>query len=168
MGPKMKNKNLLLGYGETLTREVILKRGGGSKNKPYTYEENKPVIMRDLQELVKDFNDIPEKAKPNGEAVAKVTLHPAFLAKSYFPVDVFKHFSLRSIGSKSVKIRPRKNVSSRGKAKEEHASACIYVSGKVKSFEALYAAMDKNKLKAGRRMRLLLLKAFRSLNQARK
>ncbi|MDU5488356.1 MAG: S8 family peptidase [Serratia liquefaciens] len=156
----MKNKNLLLGYGETLTREVILKRGGGSKNKPYTYEENKPVIMRDLQELVKDFNDIPEKAKPNGEAVAKVTLHPAFLAKSYFPVDVFKHFSLRSIGSKSVKIRPRKNVSSRGKAKEEHASACIYVSGKVKSFEALYAAMDKNKLKAGEKNEIITFESI--------
>ncbi|KFK93356.1 MULTISPECIES: S8 family peptidase [unclassified Serratia (in: enterobacteria)] len=156
----MKNKNLLLGYGETLTREVILKRGGGSKNKPYTYEENKPVIMRDLQELVKDFNDIPEKAKPNGEAVAKVTLHPAFLAKSYFPVDVFKHFSLRSIGSKSVKVKPRKNVSSRGKEKEEHVSACIYVAGKVKSFEALYAAMEKNKLKAGEKNEIITFESI--------
>ncbi|MGV7959674.1 hypothetical protein QPK13_00655 [Photorhabdus tasmaniensis] len=45
----MKNKNLLLGYGETLTGEVQIKNGNGPKNKPYTYEENAPVIMRELQ-----------------------------------------------------------------------------------------------------------------------
>lgn len=145
----MKNKNLLLGYGETLTKEVKLDRGGGTKNKPYTYEENKIIIMQELLSLVDCIKDIPDNAKPNGEAVAKITLHPAFLAKSYFPVNVFKHFSLRSIGSKSVKVRPRKVVQGRGKIKEEYSSACIYVSGKVKSFQDLYSAMDKNTLKKG-------------------
>ncbi|MDQ7855534.1 S8 family peptidase [Klebsiella michiganensis] len=156
----MKSKNLLLGYGETLTKEVILKRGGGGKNKPYTYEENRPVIMQELLSLVSSINKIPDGAKPNGEAVAKVTLHPAFLAKSYFPVDVFKHFSLRSIGSKSVKVRPRKSVATRGKVKEEFASACIYVSGTVKNFQELYNAMDKGKLKAGEKNEIITFESI--------
>ncbi|GAB7197775.1 S8 family peptidase [Dickeya oryzae] len=143
----MKNKNLLLGYGETLTDEVILNKGGGPKNKPYTYEENKPVIMGEIKHLIGMIDKIPDAAKPNGEAVAKITLHPAFLAKSYFPDNIFKKFKLRSIGSKSINIKPRKTVGSRGADKTEYATACIYVAGRKNDFVKLYTAMENDKLK---------------------
>lgn len=48
----MNDKNMLLGYGETLTNPVKLSRGGGEKNKPYSYSENKPVISAQLEELI--------------------------------------------------------------------------------------------------------------------
>lgn len=47
----MNDKNMLLGYGETLTGSITLNRGGGGKNKPYTYSENKPVISQQLGEF---------------------------------------------------------------------------------------------------------------------
>ncbi|WP_387467294.1 S8 family peptidase [Photorhabdus sp. RM323S] len=151
----MKNKNLLLGYGETLTGEVQIKNGNGPKNKPYTYEENAPVIMRELQGVLRNIQALPEEVMPNGEAIAKITLHPAFLAKSYFPVLLFKKFSLKSVGSKSVRVRPRTVVGGRGKPKEESTSACIYVSGKAKDFLDLYNAMHNDRLNKGQKKEII-------------
>lgn len=139
----MKNKNLLLGYGETLTGAIKIESGGGSKNKPYTYEENKPFIMNNIKDFLKVVDGLPTTAKPNGEAVAKFYLHPAFLAKSYFPIAIFKAFSLKSIGSKAVTITPRKQANK----KPIYSGACIYVSGTIESFKELYDSMDKEKLK---------------------
>lgn len=106
---------MLLGYGETLTNPVKLNRGGGEKNKPYSYSENKPVISAQLEELIEEINTLPLLAMPEGKAVAKFVLHPAFLAKSYFPVSLFERFSLESIGSKAVKVKPRKDIKKRGR-----------------------------------------------------
>ncbi|RNA75871.1 S8 family peptidase [[Curtobacterium] plantarum] len=151
----MSNKNLLLGYGETLTGEAKVGKGGGPKNKPYTYAENSPVIMRELEAVIGDFQALPDGAMPSGEAVAKITLHPAFLAKSYFPTLLFKKFLLKNIGSKAVKIKPRKVVGRRGKPKDEFSSACIYVSGKVKSFSALLSAMSSDSLNKGEKAEII-------------
>lgn len=110
----MNDKNMLLGYGETLTGSIILNRGGGGKNKPYTYTENKPVISQQLGKLISEINEIPPSAMPEGKAVAKFVLHPTFLAKSYFPVGLLDRFSLGSIGSKAIKIKPRKDIKRKG------------------------------------------------------
>ena len=109
----MNDKNMLLGYGETLTGSITLNRGGGGKNKPYTYTENKPVISQQLGKLISEINEIPPSAMPEGKAVAKFVLHPTFLAKSYFPVGLLDRFSLGSIGSKAIKIKPRKDIKKR-------------------------------------------------------
>ncbi|WP_439828377.1 S8 family peptidase [Aeromonas enteropelogenes] len=139
----MKNKNLLLGYGETLTRKVTIKSGSGNKNVPYTYEENKPYIMENIKSFLETVDEIPDSAKPNGEAVAKIYLHPAFLAKTYFPSGILNEFSLRSIGSKAITINPRKQANK----KPVYNSACIYVSGKAESFQQLYDTMNNGRLK---------------------
>ncbi len=151
----MSNKNMLLGYGETLTGEVKVDKGSGPKNKPYTYDENAPIIMRDLQSVLRSMDALPDEVMPNGEAIAKITLHPAFLAKSYFPVLLFKKFSLHSVGSKAVKVKPRKIIDGRGKPKNEFSSACIYVSGKVKGFLALYNALQDSRLNKGEKKEII-------------
>ncbi|EAY0362324.1 S8 family peptidase [Salmonella enterica subsp. enterica serovar Muenchen] len=144
----MNDKNMLLGYGETLTNPVKLNRGGGEKNKPYSYSENKPVISAQLEELIEEINTLPLLAMPEGKAVAKFVLHPAFLAKSYFPVNLFERFSLESIGSKAVKVKPRKDIKKRGR-KEEYTTACIYVSGKKESFQSFLDSVNQDTLTKG-------------------
>ncbi|OAE10006.1 S8 family peptidase [Pantoea sp. OXWO6B1] len=163
----MNNKNLLLGYGETLTGDVKIENGSGPKNKPYTYEDNAPVIINELRGVIQKFMDIPDAAKPKGEAVAKLILHPAFLAKSYFSNLIFKRFSLTSIGSKAVSIKPRKVVGSRGKHKDEYSSVCIYVSGKVTDFSNLLKALSDNKLNKGQQKEIITFEsvAFFSANE---
>ena len=136
---------MLLGYGETLTSPVKLNTGGGPKNKPYTYEENKPVIVAQLNEVISEINDTLPLAMPEGKAVVKFVLHPAFLAKSYFPVKLLNKFSLQSIGSKAVSIKPRKDIKKRGK-REEYTTACIYVSGKKENFQDFLDTLNEDNL----------------------
>ncbi|OOF59705.1 S8 family peptidase [Rodentibacter myodis] len=141
----MNNKNMLLGYGETLTRPVVLNTGGGPKTKPYTYEENKPVIIAQLSKVISEINNTLPLAMPEGKAVVKFVLHPAFLAKSYFPIKLLNKFSLQSIGSKAVSIKPRKDIKKRGK-REEYTTACIYVSGKKENFQDFLDTLNEDNL----------------------
>lgn len=159
----MNNKNMLLGYGETLTGSVKLKKGGGDKNKPYTYSENKPVIAKQLMGLIAEINDVPLSAMPEGKAVAKFVLHPSFLAKSYFPVGLFDRFSLESIGSKAIKVKPRKDIRKRG-IKEEYTTACIYVSGKKESFQSFLDSIDKDALTKGQQNDFITLESISMLD----
>ena len=137
------NTNMLLGYGETLTTPVVLSGRGGEKKKPYTYEENKSVILEKLQNLILSIDKIPLYAKPDGKAVAKFILHPTFLAKSYFPITLLNHFSLESIGSKSIKIKPRKNHKTKGK-QENYITICIFVAGKRENFESFINELNND------------------------
>jgi hypothetical protein len=142
----LNNKNMLLGYGETLTQPVNINQNGGPKNKPYTYDENKPVILEKLQDLILNINTISPDALPDGKAVAKFVLHPTFLAKSYFPINLLNHFSLESIGSKSIRIKPRKDNKKKGR-KNFYITICIYVSGKRENFELFIEALKKDTFK---------------------
>lgn len=144
----MNNKNLLLGYGETLTAPVELKGGGGDKNYPYTYDENRPIILKELDDFINVSNKILDIAKPSNNVVAKLLLHPAFLSKTYFPQALLRAFSLNMIGSKSVNIVPRGYSKKIKKSNEtgELSSACLYIAGSVESFQTLHDHLESNDL----------------------
>ena len=163
----MNDKNMLLGYGETLTGSIKLNRGGGDKNKPYTYFENKAVISEQLSELITEINKIPLSAMPEGKAVAKFVLHPTFLAKSYFPVGLLERFSLGSIGSKAIKIKPRKDIKKKGR-KDEYTTACIYVSGKQENFQQFLDAINTDALTKGQQNDFITLESISMLEVADK
>lgn len=132
----MNNKNLLLGYGETLTGQVKIEKRSGPKNKPYTYEENAPVIMRELQGVLRNFQELPDAVKPNGEAIAKITLHPAFLAKSYFPVLLFKNSLCKVLVAKLLKFDRERWLVVEGNQKK---SLPVHVSMYLENQTAFYA-----------------------------
>lgn len=144
----MNDKNMLLGHGETLTYPVNLNQGRGEKRKPYTYNENKPIILKQLNRLILEIDNIPLAALPDGKAVAKFILHPTFLAKSYFPVKLLKNFSLESLGSKLIKISPRKDINTKGR-RNEYPTICIYVAGKKDAFQNLYKKVVDDDLNVG-------------------
>ena len=155
----MNDKNMLLGHGETLTYPVIINQGNGKKNKPYTYYENKPIILKQLNRLILEIDNIPLAALPDGKAVAKFILHPAFLAKSYFPVKLLKNFSLESLGSKSVKISPRKNIKKRGR-RDEYTTICIYVAGKKDAFQNFCEKVVNDDLNVGQKEDFITLESI--------
>lgn len=78
-------KNIIIGYGETLTKEVSIKSGSGKKRHPYTFEEAKKYFVTDLTKAINDLKARPLNQSANGEVVLKFLQHPSYLAKSYFP-----------------------------------------------------------------------------------
>lgn len=128
-----KNINFLLGYGERLTSDITPSTGGGPKNHPYTFEESIARLSSNVAGASEVIAHLPRKACPHDEAVAVMTLHPAYLAKSYFPSDLLQSAGLRSVGSRPAQIKPAKTT--RKKDTGQTPTVEIFVAGKRDSFK---------------------------------
>lgn len=124
----MTAKNLLLGNGEELTTHSDIVRGGGDKKLPYTLSDTRAALANSIQGIISHLDEIDTRAKPRGEGVFMMTLHPAFLARSYFPTGLLQACGLRDIGSKQVLIKPRK-VTNKKHQDKELATASLFVAG---------------------------------------
>jgi len=141
-------RNLLLGNGERMTQTTPFGNSGGPKKYPYSIEEVRETLHTSLQSVKINLQELPELAKPRGEAVFKLTLHPAFLGKSYFPDDLLRESGLRDVGSKQVTIKPRKITRSHDKEKLL-ATAQIFVAGNnaaLDNFDRLLTSQSTPKI----------------------
>ena len=128
-------RNYLLGYGERLTAPVDVAVGGGPKTPPYSFEEARRRLAPMLANTAVAFDGLPDKACPNGEAVASITLHPEYYAKSYFPAGFLRSGGLRAVGSRARRVRPYKR--SRDREPEEAVTTELFVAGSRSSFHRL-------------------------------
>lgn len=124
----MAERNLLLGKGEALATAKEIKRNSGPKKYPYTLEEIRAEISSSLEQVQLSLSALPKAAKPRGEGVFELTLHPAFLAKSYFPKRILKKAGLRDVGSKETSIVPRQVTDIRDAGKLQ-ATATLFIAG---------------------------------------
>lgn len=136
----MQGTNIILGYGETLTHEHKLKRGSGDKKYPYSIDEQRPWLDSQLNALRRSSNALPAVAKPHGESVVKITLHPTFLAKSHHPNTLFAATGLRCIGSRSTTITPRKEPRA-NRPPEPTYTAVLFVAGRDQDFDRMGAML---------------------------
>lgn len=125
----MATRNLLLGGGENLAGRATIVRGGGPKKRPYTLAEVRAELLAPVQGIAATLRSIPVGAKPRGEGVFEMTLHPSFLARSYYPAKLLAATGLRDVGSKEKTIIPRKASEGRLEGKP-HATASILVAGR--------------------------------------
>jgi hypothetical protein len=132
-------KNFLLGYGERLQVEVDPPKGGGPKWKPYDFLRAKTRLSPRVARVARELEDMPSDAFPNNEAVALLTLHPAFLAKTYFPAGLLREANLQLIGSRPVTTRPE--VLPKRAKSEEVVTSELYVSAPREVFFKWAAAL---------------------------
>lgn len=136
-----KQPNYLLGYGERLAEPIEIKGGGGEKFPPYTFEEAQNRLTAMLQATVQRLKDLPASACPDGRAVASLTLHPEYYAKSHHPGGFLHAIGLQAVGSRSRKITPEKR--SRDRAPEEMITTELFVEGARSSFANFAASLQK-------------------------
>lgn len=99
--------NFLIGKGERLCATIRRPLGGAPKKIPYTLESVKQRLEPMLGTTKAAFDDLPSSALPEDRAVAVITLHPQFLAKSFFPARLFAQVGLTSIGSRPAMNTPQ-------------------------------------------------------------
>ncbi len=127
------DRKFILGRGERLTEEVDTRGGFGEKAHPYTFSEARSFLAPQIAAVAANLRALPERACPRDEAVAIVTLHPSYIARSYFPNELLGAVGLRAVGSRSVALKPRKYV---GKKKEGLLETTeLYVAGKRRYIE---------------------------------
>jgi subtilisin family serine protease len=130
--PKDLRPRYLIGHGESLT--VITDATSappGEKLIPYTPQEAAVRLLPGLSKAVDSVESLPRSACPADKVVALVTMHHEFLAKSYFPADLFASFDLNPIGSRARKLFPGKWGRTPAKPLTEAPETIeLYVSGK--------------------------------------
>ena len=131
----MAERNFLLGYGERLTGAVPLPpRDMRETVVPYDFESALARLGPMLNATAQALGDLPDELCPGGEAVASVTLHPQFLAKSYFPAALLRSAELRAVGSRQKRVTPERGK--RGNDPVEDEATEIFVAGSKTSFTA--------------------------------
>lgn len=127
-----KKNNFLLGHGERLTQQITRPGGGGPKADPYSLEESINALIPMVAAATEAFEGLPTMACPQDEAVGIITLHPTYVARSYFPDSLLNTLGLRSVGSRPKDITPRKWT--KQKAPKSSKTVDIFVSGKRQCF----------------------------------
>src|ERR1700753_350155 len=98
--------NFLIGYGERLASDMAAPIAGAPKRHPYTFTEARERLAPKGKDAVENLGRLPDVVCPVDQTVALVTLHPAYLAKSYYPGELLKTYQLETIGSRSREVSP--------------------------------------------------------------
>ncbi len=133
--------NYLLGYGQRLMTKLPPPGSEPHKWHPYKFEDAKKIVAARVQAVGEKANALPPKFRPNGEAVITLLLHPAYLAKSYFPSRLLAECRLRSVGSRASMKIPRVQKTS-AKGKPELASA-LFVAGSSALIARLHETVEQ-------------------------
>jgi hypothetical protein len=131
----MSETNFLIGRGELLTHDIKIPRGGAAKAEVYTFTEARQHLAPQFESTAFELDLLPDLACPHDYGVAKLTLNPGYIAKSYFPIALLRSIGLESVGSRNKVITPRK-WSKKGSPCES-ATTELFVAGKRSSFRQI-------------------------------
>lgn len=110
----MASPRYLIGQGEKLSEEIARPpRGMGDKAHPYSFSEARRRLAPQWQSAGAVIEALPDLALPCGQAALEVTLHPSYLAKSYYPANLIRELGLSHLGSRATHIIPNKVVAAR-------------------------------------------------------
>jgi hypothetical protein len=110
----MASPRYLIGQGEKLSEEIARPpRGMGDKAHPYSFTEARRRLTPQWKGAADAIENLPDLAQPYGQAALEVTLHPSYLAKSYYPTNLIRELGLSHLGSRAVHIVPDKVVAAR-------------------------------------------------------
>ena len=106
----METRNYLLGFGERLTEKIDPIKRPMTKVDPYQFTEARDRLAPRIEIVVRQMDNLPGLACPHDECVAAVTLHPAYIAKSFFPLGLLRSVGLEPVGSKPRQVVPEKGA----------------------------------------------------------
>lgn len=125
----------LIGQGELLTYDIPAPPIVPSKAHPYTLAQAKEYLVPRMLDTALAMQALPADACPEDVAVAKLNLHPAYIAKSFFPRDLLRAANLTSVGSRTVRVKPRSDT--RKTAPEVCDTTQLFVAGTRAAFAKL-------------------------------
>lgn len=96
----------LIGHGERLVEPIPPITGGNESPTPYTVAQARARIGAMTQIAADDAAALPRLACPRDLTVASLTLHPAYLSKTGYPLDLLRSAGLNPVGSRPENIVP--------------------------------------------------------------
>ncbi len=137
----MAQTRFLIGRGELLTSEIPAPRRGGETKEVYSLGTAQRRLAPALAYTAQSIAQLEPLACPAELAVAKLTLNPSYIAKSYFPRAFLRTVGLESVGSRRVTVVPERWT--RKALPAETATTQMFVAGKRGAFLALPDAIER-------------------------
>lgn len=154
-----KPSNYLIGYGERLASDMAAPLGGAPKKHPYTFSEAHKRLAPKIHEAFEELSELPDELCPQDQTVALVTLHPAYIAKSYYPAELLRNYRLETIGSRSRTVSPQKWA--RKKPLESAVTSELFVAGTRAHFRDFVSGVDRMRSTAPAADDLIKIEDFR-------
>ncbi len=133
--------NLLIGYGERLSSDLAAPVAGAAKRHPYNFAEARRRLTPKIAETAEELDELPAEVCPRDQAVALITLHPSYLAKSYYPGDLLRTYRLETVGSRPREVSPQKWT--KKKPPESAVTSELFVAGGRSHFRDLAASVGR-------------------------
>ncbi|MEC5406608.1 S8 family peptidase [Paraburkholderia sp. MPAMCS5] len=131
----MSQTNFLIGRGELLTHEIKGPKRGMDKAEVYTLQQARTRLTPQFADVSASLDNLPAKACPGDLGVARLTLNPSYIARSFFPVALLRSAGLESVGSRAVKLTPEA-WSKKGPPRESTTTE-LFVVGQRQAFRHL-------------------------------
>ncbi|MCV0370495.1 S8 family serine peptidase [Filomicrobium sp.] len=128
----MPGPNFLLGKAERLVTDISGTSGPPNKEHPYSFVEAQARLSPMLGNVSRKLDNLPDDACPNDQAVVSLILNPEYIAKSYFPKELFRLTNLQPVGSRPKRITPEKK--SKNRLPEETITTEYFVMGRRDDF----------------------------------
>jgi hypothetical protein len=164
----------LIGKGELLTQPIAAPRTKpGTKQRPYTLADAQQALLPEIASANSVYAGMPSEACPEDLVVARMALHPAFLAKSYFPNALLEQAGLASVGSRTVRVQPRRVLQQRASGSEGNSgieTTEIYVAGQrsaMRRFSAFALALTEDSPAAGQFAEIERIAAMQAVDRIR-
>jgi hypothetical protein len=131
----MSQTNFLIGRGELLTHDIVGPRRMPGKAEVYTFAQAREQLVPQFRSAAKALDELSADACPGDFAVARLLMNPSFIARSYFPTGLLRSTGLESIGSRTVKVKPK--AWTRKGQPQETTTTELFVAGKRQAFRKL-------------------------------
>lgn len=131
----MSQTNFLIGRGELLTHEIKGPKRKPGKAEVYTFQQAIQRLRPQFNAAAAALDALPDAACPGDFGVARLTMNPSYIARSFFPVAMLRSVGLESVGSRTVRLTPD------GWTKKGDPRECttteLFVAGKRQTFRQL-------------------------------
>jgi hypothetical protein len=136
----MASKNYLIGRGELLVEPIPAPPRNVDKIHPYSFSEARERLAPQLAMTIAAFATDATFA-PNDVHVARFSLHPAYLAKSYHPTAMLRTLGLEVVGSRVRPLYVDKHIE--GKPTDvQYSSSELFVAGTRGGFAYLLTLLE--------------------------
>jgi hypothetical protein len=131
----MSQTNFLIGRGELLTHDIKGPKRMPGKAEVYSLQEAVQRLTPQFSEVAAALDALPLQACPGDFGVARLTMNPSYIARSFFPVAMLRDVGLESVGSRTVKVTPG-GWTKKGTPRECTTTE-LFVAGKRQAFRHL-------------------------------
>lgn len=133
----MNQTNFLIGRGELLTHDIKGPKRKPGKAEVYTLQQAVERLSPQFIQAASALDALSPAACPGDFGIARLTMNPSYIARSFFPVAMLRTVGLESVGSRTVKLTPG------GWTKKGVPTECttteLFVAGKRQAFRNLKA-----------------------------